>query len=373
MKPKGNDKKSFLTRTDINFEKWSIFTTRKQNCGRTLQRTNGDGLTQTVSISPLEKNSKHYTLTASECKLMYVLKKLWQNAGSSLEKPVLFSMKQLADELGLKWSGETLKHLKRWLMALRGVMIIFENCYKTSKDGEIIKMTEMMTILHHLKIFEKNKKDTGVPISAFSEFQFHPYILQSLHNNFVKPVRLDVICQLKSDIAVILYRWLDLMLFGQNMIEREFGNLAKELGLEHIRNNNLLNQVKHAASELEGKELVTGMIETCKVERLKDGRGWKLVVKKSKVVNAVLGDSDNYRQQAENEVQCRKYFDSLAPETQKQIMTKINQAAEQDEGYKLVHSENGRQLWKDGKLIELINQMLTNKRSTDTMPSLEEL
>ena len=152
MEPKENDKKPSLTRTDINFEKWSIFTTRKQTCGRTLQRTNGAGLTQTVSISPWVDNGKHYILTASECKLMYVLNKLWQNSGCPLAKPVLFNFKQVSYELGIIYSGKTLKLIKRWLMTLCGVTIIFENCYKTSKDGEMIKMPETMTILQHLKI-----------------------------------------------------------------------------------------------------------------------------------------------------------------------------------------------------------------------------
>ncbi|MFA5780388.1 MAG: hypothetical protein WC947_09665 [Elusimicrobiota bacterium] len=357
MKPKQNDTKSYLTRTDINFEKWGIFTTRKQTCGRTLQRTNGDGLIQTVSISPLEKNGKHYTLTASECKLMYVLKKLWQNSSCPLDKPVLFSFRQAADELGLKWSGETLKHLKRWLMALRGVMIIFENCYKTSKANEVLETTEMMTILSHLKIYKKSNKKTGEPISAFSEFQFHPYILQSLHNNFVKPVRLDVICELRSDIAVILYRWLDLMLFKENVIERGLGKLAKELGLEHIRSNNFLNQVRDAADKLEGKELVTGLIESCKVEKLKNCKGWKLVVRKSNRANAQLTTSDDYQQQAENEARCHKYFDSLDTETQRQIIAKIDQEAEQDVGYNLA-AAGIRRLWKEGKLLELLNQIM---------------
>jgi len=303
---------------------------------------------------------------------LYVLYKLWRDAGCPLDKLVLFSFRQLTDALGLKWSGKTLKFIKRWLLNLRGVMLKLENCYRTSKDSEVIKMTEMITILSHLKIFERSKRNTGDPYFSFSEFQFHPYILQSLHNNFVKPVRLDVICKLKSDIAVILYRWLDLMLFKQNVIERKLGNLAKELGLEHIRSNNFLNQVRHAAAELEGKELVTGVIGSCKVERLKDNSGWKLVVKKSaKVVNTVLDEKDYFQQQLENEVKCLKYFDSLSPEVQKRIKAKIEQEAEQDVGYKLAHTVDSRQLWKEGRLLQLIKQMLIDKYSTDTMPSLE--
>ncbi|MBN1385189.1 MAG: hypothetical protein JW983_09945 [Elusimicrobia bacterium] len=343
MKPKKDQAKSFLIKTDINFEKWSIFTTRKQNSERTLKRTNDTGLTQTIHISPLVNNGKQYTLTASECKLMYVLDKLWQNADCTIDKPVFFNFKQLADELGLKWSGKTLKHIKRCLMNLRGVMITFENCYKTSKKDEVMKTTEMMTVLSHIKIFERYKRNAGEPYFAFSEFQFHPYILQSLHNNFVKPVRLDVIRQLKSDIAVILYRWLDLMLFKHNIIERELRNLAKELGLDHIRNNNFLNQVKHATSELMGKELVSGVIGNCEVIRLNNDRGWKLIVKKTRGCN---GKHQVELEQDKKEFQEWKIKLGLLSTEEKE---KLREEAINNQ------RTNGQMITDLGTLIEMIN------------------
>jgi len=296
METRQNDRKLFLIRADINFEKWSVFTTRRQGSGRTLQRTNSQGLIQTVHVSPWVDNGKQYTLTASECKLMYVLYNIWQNASCALDKPIFFSFKQLADELGLKWSGEASKHIKRWLLNLRGVMIKFENCYKISKNDEIMKTTEMMTIISHLKIFERYKRNSQDPYFAYSEFQFHPLILQSLHSNFAKPLRLDVIRNFKSDIAVILYRWLDLMLFKQEMIERELKKLAKELGLEDLRYDNFVTQVRNAATELAGKELVTGKIGYCQVEPMSTGNGWKLAVKK--IGNVNTGNSVWFEEQA---------------------------------------------------------------------------
>ena len=123
MTDRDSGKESFLPRSDINFETWSIFTTRKHGRNRILQRTNGKGLTQAVQIIPWLDNGKPHTLTACECKVLYALFNMWRNAGRPAGKPVFFSFKRLAGELGLRWSGNTLEHMKRWLLNLRGVMI----------------------------------------------------------------------------------------------------------------------------------------------------------------------------------------------------------------------------------------------------------
>ena len=109
-------------------------------------------------------------------------------------------------------------------------------------------------------------------------------IVKSILGHKIKPLRLDVIIQLKKEISVILYRFLDLILFDKVQYERNIEQLAEELGFGASLRKNLLKQLRAACLELTGKDLSAGRIESCQIEKTVNGKDWKLIVRKGKQV-----------------------------------------------------------------------------------------
>jgi len=312
-----------IVRMDLNLEKWPLFSTEEHKGARVLKRIDSAGNKQTVTISPYIKGDKQYTLTAHrEGKIIYALLKKWQDSGKPNDKPVYFSLRQIADILGISWGGSAYNFIKTGLLNLRGVCLTFESSYKASKTSETYELTEPMNILMKLKIFEKTQRDGVVPVFSFSEFTFHNYITDSILNKFMKPVRLDVLKQLKGDTVIILYRWLDLIMSDKSMLEYTIDeNLAKDLGLEDMRMDNFLRSIKTAAENLEGKELSTGKITYCKIEKKETGTGLKLVVRKGKydMISGVENEEEVIKEEVIKEQELLGYYNSLGPKEQKEI------------------------------------------------------
>ncbi|MDD5688548.1 MAG: hypothetical protein PHE88_12035 [Elusimicrobia bacterium] len=317
-----NNKKE-LVRMDLNLEKWPLFSTEEHKGVRVLKRVDSAGNKQVVTISPYLKGDKQYTLTAHrEGKIIYALLKKWQDSGKPSDKPVHFSLRQIADILNISWGRSTYNFIKTGLLNLRGVCLTFESSYRPSKEAETLKLTEPMNILMQLRIIEKQNGKDATSRVMFSEFAFHKYITGSILNKFMKPVRLDVLKQLKGDTVIILYRWLDLVMSDKTMLEYTIDeNLAKDLGLEDMRIDSFLRSIKTAAKNLEGKELSTGKITYCKIEELDSGKGKKLVVRKGKQ-DIVSEQITTIAVKEDNEIKeqyLMNYYNSLEPEEQKEI------------------------------------------------------
>jgi len=145
------------------------------------------------------------------------------------------------------------------------------------------------------KIFERDKSKLNQPYLDLSWFVIHPTIIQALLEYNTKPLRYDVIKRLNSATAFELYRWLDLVMadkyeLSHNIDER----LAKDIGLEHVRPNALIMQIRKACEEIEGKDITTGKITYCKVEKPIDSVRWKLVVKKGKQIESIKSELDTH-------------------------------------------------------------------------------
>jgi hypothetical protein len=279
-----------LVRIELNLEKWNIFVTKRHKGERILTRTK-DGITQEMRIQPFIANGKeHHLLATREGKVLAALFKKWEQAGRPTDKPVYFNFSQIKDILGLTHDSKTqINEIKEALSNLHGVRFICKNIYKSQETNQetgtkIDTSQYYFTILSHLYLFERKeiKKKDKQSYFGFSEFKFHPWILESFMNKNYKPLRIDVINQIKGEVALILYRFLDTILFEQTEYQREIKELAKELDFGAKRFNNLLAQVRKACKELEGKEITTGKIVYCRVEKTVDGRNWKLVVRKGK-------------------------------------------------------------------------------------------
>jgi len=281
-----------LVRSDVNLEKWSIFTTKGHRGPRTLtrQKTLDDGtnLVQTVTISGKEGQQ---TLTTEDGKFFYLLLYMWEQQGQNPDGIIRSSVYRLLnslvadkkDSVGAKvrrgnWS-------KSWLQKkidkLVDINLDYRWAYKNRDDT--LRAREKFTLISRYEIFErKTPKPQSQPPFDFSSFTIHPTIIKSIQQKNIKPLRFDVLRMLKKEISLILYRFLDLMLSDKMQYERDVAELAEELDFGASRSDNLLQQIRESCRELEGKDITTGCLAYCRIEPRASGRGWKLVARKGK-------------------------------------------------------------------------------------------
>jgi hypothetical protein len=98
----------------------------------------------------------------------------------------------------------------------------------------------------------------------------------------------------KSEIAQILYTYLDLIMARRNYYERKTKELFDDLGLagevEYRYPSGRKRQLEKALNELKGVRLTTGVITTIALERTKDGTDYKLIVQKSARASLSVGE-----------------------------------------------------------------------------------
>lgn len=92
-----------------------------------------------------------------------------------------------------------------------------------------------------------------------------------------------MVMSLRSEIALLLYTYLDLILFDKSIYERRTKELFDDLGLEgdsYKNPSNRKQKLEPALKELQGAPLTTGAIISATLERTKDGEDYKIVIRK---------------------------------------------------------------------------------------------
>src|SRR5205085_10761147 len=171
------------------------------------------------------------------------------------------------------------------LFRLRGVLITWTNSYYDASTKETVEVLDTFNILSELKII-KRKKD-GIVNREVGYFRFNDFILKNLLANHTKPVLLETVLGFKSEIAQILYTYLDLILADKTFYERRTRELFEDLNLQGKAYRNLSDRkrtLERALKELLSAPLTTGRIAAITLEPTKDKKDYKLVVRKGKLV-----------------------------------------------------------------------------------------
>ena len=278
-----------LIRSDINLEKWNLFSTRNNIGFRVIERkrTNLDGTTVIQKVS-IGRPGSTETLTAQEAKIFYLLLNQWDKAGRNPDGVIHGSFREVYLALrGRKsWEKGRIVRLgdreKSWfekkLDKMIGTVITYEEAYQTPQGDFLTK--ESFTLLNRIDLFDR-KTDAQKRYFDFSSFTIHPLIIKSILGRNMKPLRLDVIVTLRKEISIILYRFLDLILFDKTKFERNVDELAEDIGLKSSARKDLLRRFREACRELEGRDLSHGRISYCALEETADKKNWKLVIRKS--------------------------------------------------------------------------------------------
>lgn len=242
-------------RAELNLEKWpAIWQPSKSKNERALrvferEHTDMDG---NAVVSRVEVGYTHLgTLTTEDQKMYYALIHHWEESGKPADRPVFFSDRLIARVLKKSWGTNVRDSIVKSLRKLRTIPIEWINSYhqKTDEGKTVLRERTPFTILSQLKIVEK--EIDGSVNRAVGYFQSDDGILKNLLANYTKPLFLDTILHLKSDIAQLLYVHVDLMLARKDAYERRTKELFLDLGLtnpEYNRQHERYRALKNAVA-----------------------------------------------------------------------------------------------------------------------------
>ena len=276
-------------RTELNIEKWPAIwnpthskTRSKTNVQpRTLEREttalDGTKTTSKVTINPI---SHLGDLTTEDQRTLYALIKYWEDRGKP-DHETAFSIRHVAKLLNKTWGTNVIDSVTGSLERLRGTLLIWTRSYRSKDQRVEDHETVYVNILSKLKIIRR-KIDGHITTEA-GYFQFDDNILKNLLQNYTKPFLFDVFMDIKGEIALKLYSYVDLIMADKSRFERCTQELFTDLGLTGVsyRNPSKRKQnLERALQELQGISLTTGVLKSATIERTKDGKDYKVVFQK---------------------------------------------------------------------------------------------
>lgn len=272
-------------RPELNLEKWPIWQPAKSKnrpaeriIEREISLPGGNKLSARVEIGFTNRGD----LTTEDQRTYYALVKQWEESGRP-EQYTFFSLRHLAKRLRKKWGSNVITALTESLIRLRTTPFIWRNSYYDGTTRETIKVLDTFNIVSDLRIVRREQD--GVVNKEVGYFKFNDFALRNLLTNHTKPVLFDTVLGFRSEIAQMLYTYLDLILADKSHFERRSSELFSDLGLRGRAYRNVSNRkqiLERALKELQGVPLSTGVISLATLEKTKDEKDYKIVFKKSR-------------------------------------------------------------------------------------------
>ena len=282
-----NKKKSEdIARSELNLERNSIFSVSTYK-GKSREVTiieegpNGEVRERKAIIGKTIQGAETGILTTQHFKVYLTLTKLWEEACRPVDEPVRFTILKIIQLLGIIDAGPNYDMIKQQLITLRQIPLTFIDSFFVPNE-ESYKSLRPFTILNHLEIHEHGN---GTEYRSYGEFQFDRYILESLVNNHVHPLRLDVITGFRKrrDMAILLYTYIDRNLALKSGYEVGLQKLFCHLDLSqsYVKYpSQRKHKIQPVCSILEGKPLSTGTLSYCRILKVKGNNEYKLVCRK---------------------------------------------------------------------------------------------
>jgi hypothetical protein len=277
-------------RAELNIEKWpaiwnpthSKIHSKANVQSRTLERetnaVDGTRTTSKVTINPIAHLGD---LTTDDQRTLYALIKHWEDRGKPPHETA-FSIRAMAKLLHKRgWGTNVIDAVTGSLERLRGTLLVWTRAYRSKDQRVEDSETIYINILSKLKIVHR-KVDGHVTTEA-GYFQFDDHILQNLLTHYTKPFLFDVFIDIRGEIALKLYSYIDLIMADKSHFERCTRELFEDLGLTgaSYRNPSKRKQnLESAFNELTGIMLTTGVLKSATIERTKDGKDFKAVFRK---------------------------------------------------------------------------------------------
>lgn len=217
-------------------------------------------------------------LTTEDQKVLFALLEIWQDSGRP--ETITFSLAQLCRRLKRSWGSIQREAIRKSLDRLADTPMEWVRAFFDSQKQEHLSVLEKFRILDRLRIVRREFEKTN---TAECEASFHPLALANLRNFHTRPVLLDVVLNIRSGIAQLLYRYADPLLTYNAVISRRSEDLFQDLGLDAAKYSkaaNRRNTLKRAILELDGIALSSGGTLICHLGRTKSDDDYLVIFKK---------------------------------------------------------------------------------------------
>lgn len=265
-------------RQELNIAKWPIFTT-SQFKGKTRKYTrkikidNETYAEKTITIKSVENEN---ILRIFDYKVFCVLLYLWEISGRKIFQSVEFTFNQIVSLMNLKQGKTTTEYIKKSLMRLKDVKILWENnFYKKGKNVEEEFIS--LSLLDMISNFERKDE----LYFGDSSFRINLELLNNLLENYSKPMFLNEVLSLQKDISILLYNYLDLMLYGKNIFIKPLKKVFEDLDLQSYEAPSQRKRaIEPCLKELLNKKISSGILKECKIIENKKIKDYELFIEK---------------------------------------------------------------------------------------------
>jgi len=234
------------------------------------KRDLGERAREINSIKVAAHSTNGTRLTTYDFKTLLALFKIFHEQpekGESIE----FSLYGLATCRRLPWGGKTRSAVSESLYRL----------LTNPVQGLFGTDASPAPILSLLDIPERSQGPSGNRAPA--RFRFHDAILAEMRAGRKKPIAYDVVMQIRGEISLLAYLYLDLVLHDKDSYERRAQGLLNDLLItgDYPHASWRKRMLQRIADELNGLSLSSGVLDL-HVERAKGStREWKLIATKS--------------------------------------------------------------------------------------------
>lgn len=281
-------------RLELNEAKWVAIwapthSKVKVKGGRRIERKLNDTDIQAITVYYVPDIG---TLTTDDLRTYLALILIWEKNGRPTDKPVPFSLAQLARAMGITWRAKTGVQLRCSLNRLGIVPMKWENCFYHKPSDQFLTVIMPRHILSYLTFGEKREKGKKVADQDHGAFKFDPHVLDNLMANYSKPIYIDDALALNNELAILLFMHLDIVMADKKLYERNSAELFRELGLQDQKKYQYLSgrqqALQPALKELLGKRLSTGVIRKIDLITNINGDDHKLTVRKGSFQELVI-------------------------------------------------------------------------------------
>lgn len=275
--------------SERNLEMSDLFTTTRFKGdhrtvkGRTFQKDN-ILITPYITIGRYPDIPRNYgILTVSHYKVFLVMVKLWNKQGRPINDGVGFSLYRIAKELGISNSGRNFKLIRRWLQELNAIPLVWSFSFFELNDQGKKKRIEQHDFSFHIvdNVFLRNEREDQNSIGGFV---FSKPILKNLIGGYVKPVLLDQVLSIKTELALLIYQHIDGYMAYNDSFSIPLKSLCYAFGLSESGIRKEYDRKKlffKPIEELKGVGLSCGMVITDATITRRGAEYW-LTVKKGK-------------------------------------------------------------------------------------------
>lgn len=283
------DLTNYQIRLELNEAKWVALWSPthskvKVEGGRRIERKISDTDIQAITVYYI---SEFGTLTTDDLKTYLALILIWEREGRPIDRPVPFSLAQLARIRGIAWNAKNAAKLRQSLNRLQMVPMRWENAFYHKPSDQILTVLTPRHILSYLVFGEKRKKGKKVSDQERGTFKFDQHVLDNLTVNYSKPVHIDDALALNNEIAILLFMHLGVVMADKPAFERNSAELFRDLGLQEQKKykypSGRKQALQQALKELRGKRLSTGVITKIELVSNIKGNDFKLRVRKGKL------------------------------------------------------------------------------------------